>query len=95
MTIGVVHHFPGGTKAQYDAVAKVVHGPNGELPDGQIFHSAGRSAGGWTVIAVHESQDSWERFRNEILIPRLQEGISGGFDTPPEESIIEIEYLLP
>ena len=28
-------------------------------PEGQTFHAAGPSADGWTVIALHESQESW------------------------------------
>ena len=95
MKFGVVHQFPGGTKAQYEAVLKAVHGPKGELPEGQIFHAAGQSADGWTVIAVHDSKQSWEQFRNTILMPRLKEGISGGFNTPPKETIIEISNLMP
>jgi len=34
----------------------------------------GASAGGWTVVAVHDSKESWVRFRDEILIPRMQAG---------------------
>ena len=30
---------------------------------GQIFHAAGPS-GGWTIVAVHDSQASWETFRD-------------------------------
>src|SRR6266700_1345946 len=74
MAYGIVHHFPGGTKEQYEASIAAVH-PSDALPDGQIFHAAGPSAGGWTIMAVHESQSSWERFRDGILLPKLQAGI--------------------
>jgi hypothetical protein len=63
-----------------------VHPSDGSLPDGQIFHAAGPSADGWTIIAVHESQESWERFRDEKLMPIMNAGIDGGFPTPPQES---------
>jgi hypothetical protein len=65
MAYGVVHQFPGGTKKQYEASIEAVHPSDGSLPEGQTFHAAGPSADGWTVIAIHESQESWERFRNE------------------------------
>jgi hypothetical protein len=55
-------------------------------PEGQIFHAAGPSDDGWTVMAVHDSQESWERFRDNLLMPRLQAGVDGGFATPPEET---------
>ena len=75
---GVVHHFPGGTKHQYEASVAAVHPGAGQLPDGQILHVAGASPSGWTVLAVHESQESREKFRDEILMPRMQAGIEGG-----------------
>ncbi len=95
MAYGLVHHFPGGTKEQYEASLAAVHPKNGRLPDGQIFHAAGPSAGGWTIIAVHESKASWERFRDGILMPKMKQGIKGGFPTPPQETTIEIYKLMP
>src|SRR5256885_17005122 len=85
MAYGIVHHFPGGTKEQYEASLAAVHPADGSLPDGQIFHAAGPSAGGWTIVAVHESQTSWERFRDGILLPRLQAERDHGVSTPPPQ----------
>lgn len=94
MAYGIVHHFAGGTEEQYRASIAAVH-PNGgsDLPDGQIFHAAGPSEGGWTIVAVHESQESWERFRDETLMPKLQQGIDGGFAGAPQETAIDIKNL--
>jgi hypothetical protein len=92
---GIVHFFPGGTKEQYEASLAAVHPGPGQLPDGQILHAAGPSAGGWTIMAVHESQESWETFRDTILMPRMQQGIEGGFSSPPEETVIDLYTLLP
>ncbi len=95
MAYGIVHHFPGGTQEQYEASIAAVHPARDRLPEGQIFHAAGASAGGWTVVAVHESKESWERFRDSILMPRLQQGVSGGFTTPPQERGFEVHNLQP
>ncbi len=95
MAYAIVHHFPGGTKEQYEASIAAVHPSLGKLPEGQIYHAAGPSAGGWTIIAVHESQEGWEKFRDEILMPRMQQGIAGGFPTPPQETAIAVDTLLP
>jgi hypothetical protein len=95
MAYGIVHHFPGGTKEQYEASIAAVHPSKDSLPKGQIFRAAGASAGGWTIVAVHDSKESWERFRDDILMPRMQQGIKGGFATPPQETAIEIDHLLP
>ena len=95
MAYGIVHHFPGGTKAQYEASIAAVHPGTGRLPDGQIFHAAGPSTGGWTILAVHESKETWEQFRDDILMPKMQQGIQGGFATPPQETVIDVYKLLP
>ena len=94
MTFGVVHHFPGGTRENYEASIAAVHPADG-LPDGQIFHAAGPSADGWTIVAMHESQQSWEAFRDHVLMPRMQAGIEGGFPTPPEETVFDVTTLQP
>jgi hypothetical protein len=95
MAYGVVHFFADGTKEQYEASVAAVHPSADQLPDGQIFHAAGPSAGGWTIIAVHDSQESWERFRDETLLPRLQAGIDGGFAGPPEETVVDFYKVMP
>lgn len=95
MPFGIVHFFPGGTKENYEASLAAVHPSDGSLPDGQIFHAAGPSEGGWTILAVHESKASWEKFRDGTLMPRLQAGIEGGFPTPPQETEIEVYNLKP
>ena len=91
MVYAIAHRFRGGTKEQYEASIAAVHPDGGRsLPEGQIFHVAGPSADGWTIFAIHESQESWERFRNEKLMPTLSEGIEGGFPTPPEETAFPV-----
>ncbi len=95
MAYGVVHFFPNGTREQYEASIAAVHPGSGRLPDGQLFHAAGSSPGGWTIMAVHESKESWERFRDGVLMPRMQQGIQGGFPTPPQETPIDIYKVMP
>src|SRR4029078_12579869 len=70
MAYGIVHHFPQGTKAQYEASVAAVHPGPGQLPEGQIHHTAGPDdGGGWTIVAMHASEESWERFRRGTLLP--------------------------
>jgi hypothetical protein len=95
MAYAIVHHFPGGTKEQYEASIAAVHPGAGQLPAGQVFHAAGPSTGGWTIVAVHESKENWEQFRDSILLPKMQQGIAGGFATPPQETAIDVYKLLP
>lgn len=87
---GVVHQFAGGTKEQYEATVAAVHPADGSLPPGQLTHVAGPSSDGWMIVATHESKASWEAFRDNTLMPRLQAGVDGGFDGPPSETGFEI-----
>ncbi len=93
MAYGIVHHFPGGTREQYEASIAAVHPDRNTLPKGQIFHAAGPSNGGWTIVAVHESRESWEQFRDLVLLPRFAQGIEGGFTAMPQENAFDISNL--
>ena len=95
MAYGIVHFFPGGTEEQYRTALAAVHPADGSLPEGQIFHAAGASEGGWTVMAVHESRESWESFRDDILGPAMGRGIEGGLVGPPVERTVDIRNLQP
>jgi hypothetical protein len=96
MAYGVVHHFPGGTKEQYEASLEAVHpGGGASLPSGQIYHAAGPSNDGWTIVAIHDSRESWERFRDQTLMPALQRGIEGGFAGKPQEIAFDVQKLMP
>ena len=90
MSYGVVHQFKGGTKDQYEASIKAVHPADGSLPAGQMSHTAGPTADGWIIVAVHDSQESWEAFRDSTLLPHLKRGIPGGFTEPPQETTFEV-----
>ena len=91
MAYGVVHQFAGGTAEQYQAATAAVHPSDGSLPEGQVFHAAGPSADGWTIVAIHGSKESWEKFRDGTLLPKLQAGIDGAFTGPPQETAFEVE----
>jgi hypothetical protein len=95
MAYGIIHFFAGGTQEQYDATLAAVHPERDSLPKGQIFHAAGASEGGWTIVAVHDSRESWEDFRDGTLLPRLQQGIEGGFTKPPAETAFDAYNVMP
>jgi hypothetical protein len=48
---------------------------------------------GWTIVAVHESKESWELFRDGTLRPAFAKGITGGFTSSPQESAFEVHNL--
>ena len=94
MAYAIVHRFPGGTQAQYEKMLAAVHPAEGMLPEGQTFHAGGPTSDGWMIIAIHDSQASWERFRDETLLPRMQAGVEGGFTRPPEELSMEVNTII-
>ncbi len=93
MAYGITHFFQGGTKEQYEASIGAVHPSRQALPAGQIYHAAGPSAGGWTIVAIFDSKGSWEQFRDGTLMPKFEAGVQGGFAVPPQETAFEIYNL--
>ncbi len=71
MAIVVMNEMQGGDQGLYDQVTSAVM-PDGRLPDGCKDHIAGPMEGGWRVITVWDSDEQFQRFRNETLIPAIQ-----------------------
>jgi hypothetical protein len=90
---GIIHFFPEGTKAQYEAIMIAMNGKLGVIPQGQIFHAAGPAAGGWQIVAVQESKQSWDRFMSDIFVPLVTKGIPGGFTSPPSETTFDVSHV--
>ena len=93
MKYGITHFFPGGTKAQYEAIMTAMNGKLGVIPNGQLFHAAGPTAGGWQIVAVQESKESWDQFMKDIFVPLVTKGIPGGFTSPPTESVFDATHF--
>lgn len=83
MAYVISHFFPEGTREQYEAVMAALNGSLGVIPKGQLLHVAGPVPGGFQVIAVQESKESWDTFMAERFTPRMRAGIADGFSSPP------------
>ena len=76
MAVVIVNEIEGGSQEMYDSVnPKVMEG--GKLPDGCQLHIAGPMDGGWRVITVWDSEDQFQQFRDDKLIPALNEAGEG------------------
>lgn len=72
MSVVVVAEIEGGNQELYENVSGQTM-PGGQLPDGAQVHVAGPIENGWRVITVWDSEEQFNRFRDEKLIPALQE----------------------
>jgi len=84
MAVVVVNEMPQGSQDFYDQVNPKVM-PDGRLPDGCQVHIAGPSGGGWRVITVWDSEEQFQQFRSEKLIPAMKEVGGEAFIAPSIE----------
>jgi hypothetical protein len=77
MAVVVVNEIEGGSQDFYEQVNPKVM-PGGSLPDGCQVHIAGPVENGWRVITVWDSEDQFQQFREEKLVPTIRE--AGGED---------------
>ncbi len=89
MTIAVVQDFDGATLAQYDAVIDQMGlAPGGKHPDpGCLFHWVTQTGDGLRVVDVWESQEQFDEFITEQVIPLANEA---GYPNPPRIATHEI-----
>ena len=80
MAIGVLLDIPGGTQEQHEEVNQKAFGnPKGpsEPISGLIVHTAGATKSSWRIFDVWESEDDFQRFMNETIMPAME-----GMDMP-------------
>ena len=71
MAVGVFMGFPGVTWEQYEQLDQALG--LSDPPEGELIHVCGpTSDGGWRTVDVWESQEAFERFVNELLLPHAQ-----------------------
>jgi hypothetical protein len=72
MSVVVTIEVPSGTEQQYEHIVSRVF-EDGTLPKGWLLHLAGPTETGWRVVNVVESQEEFETFARERLLPAVQE----------------------
>ena len=83
------------TWEDYETVSNAI-GADDDPPEGLIVHAAGEVDGKWHSVSVWESQEAYERFRDERVFPAVRQtlgdaAIEGG--PPPSESF-EVKHLV-
>src|SRR4030081_1444017 len=69
MTVGIRIKLAGVTQEDFDKVNALID-PQGNPPQGILFHASGPIDGGWGVIDFWESRQAFDTFQ-----PRIQEAV--------------------
>jgi hypothetical protein len=81
--------------ADYERVQQVL---GDQAPDGLIYHAAGEQADGrWQAVSIWESEEHFNRFRDERLLPAVQQALGDAMlaaGPPPTESF-EAKHVVP
>jgi heme-degrading monooxygenase HmoA len=85
-------------QATWDDYAQVQHAlEEGGKPAGLIYHAAGEQPDGrWQAVSVWESQEDFNRFREERILPAVREALGDDMadaGPPPSESF-EAKHVL-
>jgi hypothetical protein len=92
MAVVIVNEIEGADQTFYDQVnPKVMEG--GSLPEGCQLHIAGPFEKGWRVITVWDSEEQFQQFRDEKLIPAIRE-IGGEERIAPHISAEPVHNLI-
>jgi hypothetical protein len=70
MAVGIRFKIAGVTAEQFDQLNAAVD-PDGNPPDGLLFHASGPIEDGWGVIDFWESRAHFDRFSHERIGPAM------------------------
>ena len=85
------------TQATWDDYERVQQAVGEEAPPGLIYHAAGEVEGGrWQSVSIWESEDDFNRFREERLMPAVERALpadlaQGG---PPPSETFEAKHVF-
>jgi hypothetical protein len=81
----------------WDVYGQVANAFGDEVPDGLIYHAAGvQENGNWQSVSVWESEDDFNRFRDERLMPLVRQlaGDELADAGPPPTEWFEARHVL-
>ncbi len=93
MAVGVLTNLQTGSD-EYDQVNAIIK-PKENPPEGLIVHTAGqRQDGGMRIFDVWESEQVYNSFREERLMPAVKEVLGEIPAEPPDIEIYELHDLV-
>ncbi|HEX4032825.1 MAG TPA: hypothetical protein VHX66_00135 [Solirubrobacteraceae bacterium] len=91
MAIGIRMKIAGVDQATFERVEKQID-PQGNPPDGLIFHASGPIEGGWGVIDFWQTREQFDRFVQERIGPTMA---GAGIDAHPDIKEFEVHEYFP
>jgi heme-degrading monooxygenase HmoA len=72
MAVTMDLRMPGEAEQLYDPLNRELGVGKSKLPEGLIHHFATRTKDGFNIFEVWDSQEAFNRFANDRLLPALQ-----------------------
>jgi hypothetical protein len=85
------------TEATWDDYERVQQAVGEDAPAGLIYHAAGEIEGGrWQSVSIWKAQDDFNRFRDERLMPAVQQVLPAAMAEggPPPSEAFEAKHVL-
>jgi hypothetical protein len=85
------------TQATWSDYEKVASRLGTDAPDGLIYHAAGEQPGGqWQAVDIWESEEHFNRFRDEKLMPAAREALGDEMidSGPPPSESFETKHVI-
>jgi hypothetical protein len=83
----------------WDDYERVNQAVGDAAPEGLIYHAAGEQPNGnWQAVTIWESEDHFNRFRDEKLLPAVQQALGEAMaqaGPPPTESFEAKHVIKP
>jgi quinol monooxygenase YgiN len=93
MPVAVITNLESGPD-QYDQINAILK-PEENPPEGMVVHTAGqRQDGGMRIVDVWDSEQAYNSFRDERLMPAVKEVLGSIPDEPPDIEIYELHDLI-
>jgi hypothetical protein len=89
VAVAVIVDIPGGNEQIHEQLTARLF-PLGKLPEGWLLHLAGPTETGWRIVNVVPSQEQFEAFAREQLIPAVQQAE----DVTPQLTFFPVYRLI-
>jgi len=95
MAVAVIQDFAATDRdtTNYDAIhAEIMRSV--DSPTGLIVHTAGFAESGFRIVEVWESQEQYDAFMRDVVMPAVMKVTAGNPGSPPRVSSYELHNVV-